>query len=224
MQARIYHSFVMNEYFGLSQPYCPPAVHNGPSAVMHTLPGGDPSEQCQLGLITPADSLELSVGGYCWGIHTEPAFALCRPEKRFCVFKPRSRYPIAFGVMKGWGADQEPGNSLPTYCVEAGFRLPLDTCVCLGCLLRNPRHFSPRAQGASILARRRLMSVVFDQGFRPRTHFSSIFSDFALYIARGTVGSPAKPLRDYGIGPRAEKGAPFPQAPSCAGRRQTGAP
>src|SRR5207237_8803311 len=73
-------------------------------------------------LVTHGDLLRLAQRRHCHGIHTEPVFSLCRPEKSFWVFKATVYKSAKCRGFVGYG-DAHPGNVSPLIFNHAEMRM-----------------------------------------------------------------------------------------------------
>jgi hypothetical protein len=68
------------------------------------------------------DLLRLALRCHCYGIHSEPILALCRPEKNFWVFKATVYKSAKCRGFVGYG-DAHPGNVSPLIFNNAEMRM-----------------------------------------------------------------------------------------------------
>ena len=72
--------------------------------------------------VTYSELLQLALRRHCHGIHTEPVFSLCRPEKNFWVFKATVYKSAKCRGFVGYG-DAHPGNVSPLIFNHAEMRM-----------------------------------------------------------------------------------------------------
>jgi len=72
--------------------------------------------------VTHAELLRAAKRNHCMGIHVEPVFSLCRPEKNFWVFKATVYKSAKCRGFVGYG-DAHPGNVSPLIFNHAEMRM-----------------------------------------------------------------------------------------------------